>query len=502
MAADNTKIVKNLFYYVERHLFGADSDSGDELLNKGQFGVMMAPGQFVSPNWQENDGSVDMYNQFQLLDETLDTSFTYRPQITTISGQYWSSLDKVSLRHRPLTKAEIAELKTIDSEISTLQPRYEMYERRFNDADQAFEFEKSKQYPNQARLRQLLQQKNNARSAWESVGRKSYYENNLVGRSWQIQTGNPAGAWMNLRNTFQNAKRVSPQGEYQITLLQPPISAWANSGWASFTKSIDDTETHHYSKSTSWSGGIGASWGLFNHINVGANGEKTVVHDVSDVTAIDVTFEYLRCRIIRPWISTDLFANKDWTWKEPNSFIYLSDGGNLFKNPPVRPLGTIPFLQTTLIAVRNVIIRADFSHTDKQEMMSRISGSASAGFGCFSIRGSYTETTHTIDVKATFDGTELRIPQPQIIGYLGILLPKSPDPNRAAKYWGADAVFPDQPDVEQQGQFNTARRRDGFFNKIEREYTIECDQIDQRAEEEKAALLRGLVKRPMVDDNE
>src|SRR5260370_25519077 len=113
---DNTKIIKNIFYYLEKHLFGADSDAGDELLTKGQFGVMMTPGQFVSPNWQETTGSTDMYNQWSLLNDALDTSFTYRPLITTISGtlgQYYQALNNVALRHRPLTQAEKDELDQI-----------------------------------------------------------------------------------------------------------------------------------------------------------------------------------------------------------------------------------------------------------------------------------------------------------------------------------------------------------------------------------------------------
>jgi hypothetical protein len=104
--SDNTKITKNIFYYLEKHLFGADSDTGDELLTRGQFGVMMTPGQFVSPNWQETTGSSDMYNQWSLLNDCLDTSFSYRPLITTISGplgQYYNALNNVALRHRPLT---------------------------------------------------------------------------------------------------------------------------------------------------------------------------------------------------------------------------------------------------------------------------------------------------------------------------------------------------------------------------------------------------------------
>lgn len=495
--ADNSKIVSNLFYYLERHLFGADSDTGNELLNKGQFGVMMTPGQFLSPNWQETDGSADMYHQWNFLNESLDTSFTYKPQITTVSGQYWDALDRVSLRHRPLTATEKQELADIDAEIVVLQPRYDLYSRRFDDAALAYEFEGAKPNPSQGKLQQLLAAMNQARNNWESIGRKSYFENNLVGRSWQIQTGNPSGGWLKLRNDYQNATRIAPAplGEYQATYLSPAISTWNNAGWATFTRTITETETHHYSKSVSWSAGMGARWGLFNHVDVGVNGEKTVVHDTSDVTSIDVTFDYLRCRIHRPWLKPDLFADKDWTWKQPKTFVYLSDGGNLAQNPPVRPLGNLPFLQTSIIAVKNVIIRADFSHTDQTEMYSRISGNVSAGFGCFSVRGTYSEVTHTVDVKASFDGTELRIPHPQVVGFLGILLPKSPDPNKNLPYWGSDAVFPDHMSLKDQKQLENARAYDASLNQVQREFYHASSQIDKASADEKDKVLKAIIRR-------
>lgn len=491
---DNSKIIKNLFYYLERHLFGADSDSGNELLDKGQFGVMMTPGQFLSPNWKENTGSADMYNQWAFLDEALDTSFVYRPLITTISGQYWDALDKVSLRHRPLTPAEKKELAEIIAEITALEPTYEVYQRRFEDADLAYEFEASKEHPDPARLRSLYTRRNQARNNWETLGQKSYFENDLQGRAWQIQTGNPSGTWLKHRNAFQNATAIAPQGEYQTTLLSPPISAWANAGWASFSKSISDTETHHYSKSTSWSGGFGVQWGLFNHVNVGANGEKTVVHDTSDVTTIDCSFEYLRCQIVRPWLKRDVFVNKDWTWKQPNTFKYLSDGGTLGATPPIRPLGTMPFLQTSIIAVRNVIIRADFSHTDRQEMTSRISGSVSAGWGPFSVRGSYSETTHSIDVRATFDGTELRIPHPQVIGLLGVLLPKSPDPDKSLPYWDPSAVFPDDSRSNDKKVRAEIAAYDSDLTRVGRAYAKASSAIDRKASQEKEVALRRIAR--------
>lgn len=494
--SDNQKMVKNLFYYIEKHLFGADSDTGAELLSKGQFGVMMTPGQFINPSWNENTGSNDMFLQAEFLDEALDTSFTYRPLTTTVSAQYWDALDKVSLRHRPLTASEQAELKSIDSEIANLQPKYDLYASRYDDAAEAYEAELSKQIPNQAVLARLLRAMNSARSNWETLGRKSYFENNLIGRAWQLQTGNPSGEWIKLRNVFQNATKIAPIGQYQTTLLNPPVSTWNTSaGWASFKRTITDTETHSYSSSTTWSGGMGARWGLFNSIAIGANGSKTVNHEISDVTTIDASFDYLRCRIVRPWLKPDLFANRDWTWIEPNSFRYLSDGGNLFSTPPVRPLGTLPFLATSIVVVKNVRLQADFSHTDLQTIQTSISGSVSAGFGCFSVRGNYRNDTTQIDVKATLDGTTLLIPNPQVIGYLGVLLPKSPCPDKTQKYWDANAVFPDDHSSGALKDIADAREWDGRLIKFQREYLQQISRLQDDATSQRRKLLDDLLKK-------
>ena len=58
----------------------------------------------------------------------------------------------------------------------------------------------------------------------------------------------------------------------------------------------------------------------------------------------------------------------------------------------------------------------------------------SASFGPFSVRGSYTETTSQVDVRATFDGTTLTIPNPQVIGFQGVLLPRTPNPDTSLPF--------------------------------------------------------------------
>ena len=442
--AQNAALIKNIFYYLQTQLFGADADHGEELLTRGQFGVMMTPGQFVNPTLQENEGSFDMWSQWDLLNECLDTSFAYKPLITTITRQYRDALENVALPNRPLTPAEQAELDALGNWIVAHLPQYEVYRDRYYDAFIAYEQERTKQSPNQAILQMLEQKMHSAYQNWDNpvLGEKTLLEDKQA-LAWSIMTGNPARRWIELNQKLTDNRRLASGREYWQTFLMPPVSAWSNAAWATFQKTITDTETHHYSKSTSWSGGFGATWGLFNSITFGASGEKIVTHDLSDVTTINVTFEYIRVRVQRPWLETDIFASRSWTWKAPTAWHWLSTGGNLQAPQPERPIGTMPFLSTHLAVVRNVMIQADFSHNDQQTIYSKISGSVTGGFGFFSVRGSYSEETQQVDVRATFDGTTVRIPNPQIVGYLGTLLPRTPDPDPQIKpYFPPTAVWP------------------------------------------------------------
>ncbi len=102
----------------------------------------------------------------------------------------------------------------------------------------------------------------------------------------------------------------------------------------------------------------------------------------------------------------------------------------------------MPVLPTDIVLARNVCISANFSEEEKKFVQSTLSGSVGGGYGPFSCRGSYSTTTTKEDVVGSFDGTTLRIANPQIIGYLGTLLPRSPDPDRRLP-WTSDADFGD-----------------------------------------------------------
>lgn len=436
--ADNQKIVRALYSVLEDALFLGDR------LKSSEFSLLMQPGQFISTNLKELDSSEDMAIQAELTNDALDTSYLYLPLAGTVSQKYFEALEFSALPKRNLTSSEIREVTDIRNWSTQYQGLYETYRDRYFDALDAFETEASSQAPNGSRLRRLAQKRDDALQQWETFGKK---------QDWQIKqarlnyllSGNPEVMWNDFKKRMSSHLRTAPRrGDFYQTFLIPSVAEWnsPNTSWGRFEKEINESSSYNYSKSTSWSAGGGGRWGLWS-AKAGGGGSSTYKREIADTSVIIVKFDYLRVRIHRPWLVDDVLAHRFWTWKKGTGMgPYLSDGGNLAVDPPVRPRGTMPFLSKSLIVARNVELTANFSHRDATFVQTQLNASASGGWGPFSFSGSYSESTSEQTVKASFDGTTLRIAQPQIIGFAGKLLPRSPNPIRNLP-WQGDQQFPE-----------------------------------------------------------
>jgi hypothetical protein len=491
--AQNNPLIKNIMYYLQRHLFGVDTDNGNDLLGNRAFGVFMSPGQFMNPSWKENS-TQDMYFQSELLDEILSAAFIYTPQVGSISGQYQNITSGAALPKSTLSTGDIQKIEALEATVAKHIKNYEIHQGLYFDAFEAYENEQAKQTPNQATLQRLLAKKNTAFNNWGTFGKKDTVEQAYADMA-ALQRGNPSRMWLELETRLRNSKKIWDGQEYYRTELSPSVASWnsPSASWAQFEKTISETETHSYSKTTTWSGSLGVRWGLFNNVSIGANGSKTVTHNTSDVTVINVSFEYSRVRIIRKWLDQNIFNYPFWTWKKNVATSLLSNGGDLLTTPPTAPVGLFPFLPTSLLVVKNVVIQADFSSSDVQTMNSLISGSVSAGFGPFSVRGSYSENVSQVDIKADFDGTTLKIPNPQIIGFMGVLLPKTPNPNKKLPFDLNEAWFPEEDqkfldDQALEGQKNEE------ISAVLREYASIKQEVKKEGDIELAKRFDHLLK--------
>jgi len=435
--ADNLKMAKNLFAAVEDALFFGDR------LTTSEFACLMQPGRLVSSNLDEGNLE-DMAIQADLTNQAIDTSFLYLPITTsTISQKYYDVLNFAALPNASLSPSDIQEINQIRDWLADHKAAYDIGRDRYGDAKRAYEFEANKLNPSSAELEILAQKRDDALNDWETFGLRSLYENK-VGRLIQITAGNPDRLWNDFRTLLASNRKSAPKrGGFYQTFFVPSVKTWNSpeTSWGYYQKHVSERDTYSYSHTTNWSAGASGGWGLFS-VDVGTGGSSEYKRTSSDVTDVTVKFEYARIRISRPWLIPDAFGYQFWTWKKTyGRFRYLSDGGILSANPPIRPIGMMPALPTDFVLARNVELTANFSHNDQTLISSQLSGSASAGWACFSFNGSYSESTSEQIVHASFDGTTIKISQPQIIAFISGLMPKTPDPDQTLPF-GSDAQFP------------------------------------------------------------
>lgn len=440
--ADNLTLLKNIFQELQGPLFLGDGATS------GEFHALLQPGQFIDSNLKENANSNDMAIQAKLANVIMDTSFIFKPLNGSLDSIYSDILTQEALPYAPISAADQAEITQLTNWLETTEPAYNVYMGRYYDVLDALHQEQAKQSPDGARLQRLQMQLNQARQDWITFGQKNVYEQKQA-RVAYLSEGDPATIFNTLLNTYTNQSQTAANNtNYQQTFLSPPVAEWNSAGtsWARFEKTVNESDTYNYSTQTSWGGGARGGWGLFS-FGGGASGSSSYHHTHSDVTTVSVAFDYMRIRIVRPWLNSNIFNYRFWWWKKVFGYRLLSDGGNLAANPPIRPIGQLPFLPNFLIAVRNLTITSNFSTADATFVSSQLSASASFGWGPFGCSGSYSTSNTTQTATASFDGNTIRVDQPQIIAYTGTLMPVTPNPDRSLPWQGDQAPF-DPPSAQ------------------------------------------------------
>lgn len=448
--ADEVSLVNSLFTLIEDVMFYGDR------LGEGQFVSMMSPGQFVSLNLAEGNAN-DEYIQFDVTDDGLDTSFIRSPLLSTISGKYEEVMTFKALPYKQLTQAQQDQIASDMQTINLVSDAYYKYQTISEGADADYKAALTNPNTPPGALQALLDARDKALQQWNINGKKQAFEiaySDMV----YLQSGDPRTYFANLDTQRTQYYLTSGRGNYYRTLFEPTVADWPNASWTHATLDTSTVSSTSYSRSTQWSGGLSVGWGLWSFGGSGGQ-SQTYQHDHSEATNISADLEYLRVRISRPWLSKDVFTERFWTWLKTHGFVYLSDGGNLSANPPVRPIGQLPLYTEEMLVVRNVKLTADFTAKDNQIITSHTQGGASFGWGPFSISGSYSEDTKEVDTSATYDGTSIVIAQPQIIGFLGSLVPTCPNPDPTLP-WQGDEVMPHAMSSALAEQFRAARHLD------------------------------------------
>lgn len=184
-----------------------------------------------------------------------------------------------------------------------------------------------------------------------------------------------------------------------------------------------DSNFNSYGGGTSFSLGLWSVGGSFNHTDGQTNSHM-------DASTVEIGAKLTLVRIMRPWLNSLLFDTKGW-WLKGQPINQISNG-KLLGNAGAM----LPLIPTAFVVMSDVTIKADFSAQDQQHIESATSGSASVGWGPFSISGSYSHSESHDKFKSTYDAGTIRIPGMQIVAWVNEITHASPPmaaPATAAK---------------------------------------------------------------------
>lgn len=215
---------------------------------------------------------------------------------------------------------------------------------------------------------------------------------------------------------------LGPGQEFFYTTVIPGNFA-TSGGWAGYGLTHETVSSSSHSESNSWSVGGGVSFGFWS-AGASASGQSSHYNADFSLSSFKMSFEIAQVIISRPWFYPEFFMNRGWTLRKGEGWMYddmPSDG-------KIPPSGNFIAYPTTALFARNIVIEsADFTSA-YNAYSSSVGGSASIGWGPFSLSGSYSHSESGRNYRSQADGSTLRVPGMQIIGFVNHLIGKAPNP--------------------------------------------------------------------------
>lgn len=217
----------------------------------------------------------------------------------------------------------------------------------------------------------------------------------------------------------------SSLGQGDKWFLSYPVPAnWTEGNNLSFSElKINGGNTTIRSKSTEHSFSVDTSmnYGLWK-VKASAGGNFQHFNSSTDKDSVEIIAKIAKVEIKRPWFLESIFRLHNWSTNLVSNKGGISNG----KIDSSNKNGLIPMYPVAFVVAKDICIKANFSHEDKEHIKESARANTSVGWGPFSIGGSYgygkTEDTFHSDYQ---NGT-LRVPGMQIIAWISRVVPFSP----------------------------------------------------------------------------
>lgn len=268
-----------------------------------------------------------------------------------------------------------------------------------------------------------------AEMAWVAQGYKNEYEQ-ITAYINQVTSKSMVLYKQDLLNKYNSGLLTSATdgaSDFYYTTLLPGNFA-TSPGWTGFTFYSGDYEVHKDRKTSQWSGGGSASFGLFS-VGASASGSKIQQSNNTKCTNLRATLEFTQVPICRPWFEPGMFFMRSWTLDQNWDLTW----DKKVSNGAEKPAGRLVAYPITALFVRDVKFTFDEADSHAQYVKSQVQGGGRVGFGPFSVGGSHSRGREKSDQQFHWEGGKVEIPGMQLIGFINNVIPKSPNPNPAIK---------------------------------------------------------------------
>ena len=248
------------------------------------------------------------------------------------------------------------------------------------------------------------------------------YKDLQVIQTYTAQTGLPY--WESLQKKYDAA--ASESGATYETDYYPDPDTWgSDDGWMEFHFKGGDKITASKAQQTN----IDAS--LSGHAGKLSIDAKFAMNslDASDLMNDDnfaLSFQIKRVSIYRNWLDFNVFSNSNWTWMDSHDQGQLSYG-TIAQN--ATQACKMPVYTTTLFLARKIHITAKSAMDFQSKHNDELKAGATVTLGPWTVSGGYDRVRGSAFTKSTFSDTGIDCDGVQIIGWLGVIPPKSPNPD-------------------------------------------------------------------------
>jgi hypothetical protein len=207
---------------------------------------------------------------------------------------------------------------------------------------------------------------------------------------------------------------------YRVSYLPSNWFSTSSTGWTKYDSVNSSVSSSQSSDFKSGGGSASFSLGLFS---IGGGGGHTVQSQQvsSETNSLRISFSYTMVTIRRPWLTFNLFNTRGWSLGNLYAKGKISNGTRSNQGASAMPL-----LPTAFIAVKDVVISANWSKTDMELIKKHSTGGGGFAIGPFSIGGTYTHSSSKQTYQSSIAGTKISVPGVQLIGTISQVVPLSP----------------------------------------------------------------------------